>query len=177
RGDVGRAAEGRRAGERARPERDLLGLDPVLGAREEAVAGPVVVVQVTDERHRDVGRPHAHPLDHGGRAHAVADLARARVVLEKARVHQHRMRPAQDEPDEVVQRQRIVLGLAVEELAGRGVTLAVLEGVDLVHGRHLAGAEVYDKIATLTRFASGAGRVADRPRTTPLWGSGWPKAG
>ena len=98
------------------------------------MAGPVVVVQVGDERHRHVAPLDPGPLDHRRRAHVVADVTRPRVVLEESGVDQHGMRTAEDQPHEVVQRQRIVGGLAVEELALRGVALGVLEGVDLVHG-------------------------------------------
>ena len=73
-------------------------------------------------------------LDHRRRAHVVADAAGARVVVAKAGVHQERLRTAEDQPHEVVERELVVRGLAIEELALRRVPLPVLERKDFVHG-------------------------------------------
>ena len=69
-------------------------------------------------------------LDHRGRAHVVTNTADARVVVAEPGVDQERARPAEDQPHEVVERELVVRGLAVEELALRGVSLAVLERMD-----------------------------------------------
>jgi len=95
----------------------------------------VVVVQVGDEGHRDLVRLHAgDALDHGGRAHVVADPVLLRVVVEEPGVDEDGMGTAEDQPDEVVQREGIVRRVPVRELAGGGVAFTVLERVDLVHG-------------------------------------------
>jgi len=120
--------------EASRPEGHLVLLDPELRRREEAVARPVVVVQMADERDRDVGDLHAHALHHDGGPHVVADAALLDVVLLEPGVQQHRVRAAEDQPDEVVQRDRLVRVLTVEESAGGRVAFGVLERVDLVHG-------------------------------------------
>src|SRR5262245_53009871 len=130
---VGRLVERGIARPRARPERHLVLLHPELGAGKQAVAGPVIVVQVSDDRGRDLVRLDADALDDRSRAHVVADAARAGVVFLEAGIDDDRLGPAEDEPDEVVQRELVVGGLAMEELAGGGVPLAVLERVDLVH--------------------------------------------
>src|SRR5439155_14874329 len=57
-----------------------------------------------------------------------------RVVVEEPGIHEDRVRAAEDQPHVVVERDRRVRRLAVEELAGRRVSLTVLERVDLVHG-------------------------------------------
>src|SRR2546426_4221138 len=131
--DVGRAAKGLHPPERSRPERDLLALDPELRVREQAVAGPVVVVQMRDERDRHVGGLDAGALDHRRRAHVVADPARASVVVEESGVDQERVRSTENQPHEVVERELLVRRLAIEELAFRRIPLRVLERQDLVH--------------------------------------------
>lgn len=70
----------------------------------------------------------------GRRAHVVPDPARAGVVFAEAGVHQDGLGPAQDQPDVEVERERLVGGLPLEEVAGGRIALAVLQGVDLVHG-------------------------------------------
>src|SRR6059036_4131017 len=125
---------GRQPAERSRPERDFFTLDPELRVGEKAVTGPVVVVQVGDQRDRDVAGIHARALDHRRRAHVVADAAGPRVIVAKAGVHQERVGAAEDQPHEVVERELVVRGLAVEELALRRVPLPVLQRQDFVHG-------------------------------------------
>jgi len=61
-------------------------------------------------------------------------MPRARVVVEKPGVHQERLGTAEDQPHEIVERELLVRGLAVEELAFRRVPLPVLERKDFVHG-------------------------------------------
>jgi len=97
------------------------------------VAGPVVVVQVGDEGHRDLRRLHPRALHHGGRAHVVADPARLRIIVEEPGVDEDGMRPPEDQPDEIVQGEGRVRRLTIEELAGRRIPLPVLERVHLVH--------------------------------------------
>ena len=131
---VGRLPEGLIAAEGPRPERHLVTLDPELRAGEQAVPGPVVVVEVGDERQGHVAGLDAGALDHRGGAHVVPDPALPRVVLEEPCIHEDRVGAAEDQPDVVVERDRGVGGLAVEELAGRRVPFPVLERVDVVHG-------------------------------------------
>jgi hypothetical protein len=95
----------------------------------------VVVVEVGDERDGHVARLDARSLHHRGRAHVVPHPATPRVVIEAAGVHEDGMPAAPDQPDEVVEREPGVRPLAIEELAGRRVSLGVLERVDLVHER------------------------------------------
>src|SRR3972149_1394231 len=68
---VGRLPEGVVAAEGPRPERDFVPLDPILRAGEQAVPGPVVEVEVSDERDGHVARLDARALDHRRRAHVV----------------------------------------------------------------------------------------------------------
>src|SRR5262245_39864841 len=131
---VGRLVERGITRPRPRPERDLALLHPELGGGKEAVAGPVVVMQVGDDRGRDLVGFDADPFHHGGRAHVVADSARSGVILLEAGVDDDRLGSTEDEPDEVMQRELVVGGLAMEELARGGVALSVLERIDLVHG-------------------------------------------
>jgi hypothetical protein len=132
--DVGGPAEGREPPERARPERDFFTLDPELRVREQAVTGPVVVVKVGDQGDRHVGGLDPGALDHRRGAHVVADAARARVVVAEPGVDQEGLRTAEDQPHEVVECELVVGGLAIEELALRGVPLSVLERKNFVHG-------------------------------------------
>src|ERR1700730_1630442 len=60
----GRPPEGRRAAVGPGPERHFLLLDPDLRAREEAMAGPVIVVEMGDEAEGHVGRLDPRALDH-----------------------------------------------------------------------------------------------------------------
>src|SRR5262244_3116461 len=130
---VGRAAVGWRPRVRPGPERDLFLLDPELRARKEAMTGPLVVVEMGDEAERNVRRLEAGAFDHGGRCDVVAHLALLRFVAEEPRVHEHGLRPAQHEPDEVVEGELVVRRLTVEELALRRVPFRVLERVHLIH--------------------------------------------
>jgi len=98
------------------------------------MAGPVIVVQVGDQRDRDVAGLDPGALDHRRRAHVVANAAGSRVIVAEAGVDQERLGTAEDQPHEVVERELVVRGLTIEELAFRGVSLAVLERKDLVHG-------------------------------------------
>src|SRR5438132_9423679 len=139
RSDVRRLPERRIVAVRPRPEGHLVPLDPVLRPGEQAVPGPVVVVEVGDERDGHVPRLHARALDHRRRAHVAADPALPRVVVEEPGVHEDRVRAAEDQPDVVVERDRLVRRLAVEELAGRRIPLPVLERVDFVHGSPRVG--------------------------------------
>jgi hypothetical protein len=133
--DIRGAAERLAARVGPRPERHLVLLDPVFRVRKQAVPGPVVIMQVRDQRDRDVVRLHARDLlHHRRRPHVVADAALLRIVLEEPGVDEHGMRPAEDQPHEVVEREGRMLLVAVEELARLGVAFAVLERVDLVHG-------------------------------------------
>src|SRR5919198_1021391 len=132
--DVRRLSERRIVAVRARPEGHLVPLDPVLRPGKQTVPRPVVVVEVGDERDGHVPWLHAGALDHRGRAHVTPDPALPRVVVEEPGVHEDRVRAAEDQPDVVVERDRGVRRLAVEELAGRRVPLPVLERVDFVHG-------------------------------------------
>src|SRR5262249_8754154 len=72
---VRRAAEGWRPRVGPGPERDLFLLDPELRAREEAMTGPVVVVEMGDEAEWNVRRLESGTLDNGGRCDVVAHLA------------------------------------------------------------------------------------------------------
>jgi len=94
----------------------------------------VIVVEMGDEAEGDVPRLDACALHHGGGRDVVAHLALLRFVAEEARVHEHGLRAAQDEPDEIVEGELVVRRLAVEELALRRVPFRVLERVHLVHG-------------------------------------------
>src|SRR5438128_2184521 len=131
--DVGRPTKRRSPAEGPRPERHFLPLDPELRIREQAVSGPVVVVKVSDERNRNVAGLDARALDHRRGAHVVSDAPRARVVVEESRVYQERMGTAEDQPHEIVERELLVRGLAVEEQAFRRVPLPVLDRKDFVH--------------------------------------------
>jgi len=70
---------------------------------------------------------------HLGRAHVAAKPSGLGVVLAEAGIDEDRVRSAEDQPDEEVERDSIVRGLTVEELAGRRVALAALQSIDLVH--------------------------------------------
>src|SRR5713101_3412294 len=141
--DVRRAAEGRRVAVLPGAEGGVFLLDPELGVGEEAVPRPVVVVEMRDEREAHVGRLDARALHHRGGRDVVAHAARPRLIVEEARVHEDRLGPAKDQPDEIVQRELVVRRLAVEELALRRVAFGVLERVDLVHGFPPPGPGVY----------------------------------
>ena len=130
---VHRLPEGRAAAEGSRPEGHFVPLDPVLGGGEQAVSRPMVVVEVRDERDGHVGRLDTCALDHLRRADIVAHPARSGVVVEAAGVHEDGTGAAEDQPDEVVEREGVVRRLAVEELAGGRVPLGILQREDFVH--------------------------------------------
>src|SRR5207247_6646412 len=91
----------------------------------------------------------------------LADPALPRVVVEEPGVHEDRVRAAEDQPDVVVERDRLVRRLAVEELAGRRIPLPVLERVDFVHGSPrvvvLRPARLYGKLWQRIPEAGGVG--------------------
>src|SRR5262249_60347585 len=121
--------------------------------REPRRAGPVIVVQVRDERDRHVGGPDPGALDHRRGAHVISDAARPRVVVAKPGVDQEWLGTAENEPHEIVEGELVVRRLAIEELALRRVSLAVLERKDFVHGlASLPGAQLYYDRSTSRRL-------------------------
>ena len=120
----------------AGPELELLALNPERAAGEVGIAAPVIPVQMRDQRHRHLGRLDANPREHLRRAHEGAQLLEPGVGLGAARVHDDGVRSAQDDPDVEVESQRLLGGLAKEELAFLGFALSILQRVDLVLGGH-----------------------------------------